>query len=61
MDYLGLAVEQDIDFLTFDFSGCGSSEGDTVTFGWKEVHDLHTVLTYLKNNFKTPSVVIWGR
>jgi hypothetical protein len=32
-----------------------------VTFGWKEVHDLHAVLTHLKNNFKTPSVVIWGR
>jgi len=32
-----------------------------VTFGWKEVQDLHAVLTYLKLNFKTHSVVIWGR
>jgi len=32
------------DLLTFDFSGCGNSEGDWVTLGWKEKDDLHAVL-----------------
>ena len=33
-----------IDLCTFDFSGCGNSEGEYVTLGWKEVKDLHAVL-----------------
>lgn len=37
-----------VDVCSFDFSGCGNSEGEYVTLGWKEVHDLHAVLTFLK-------------
>jgi alpha/beta superfamily hydrolase len=33
-----------IDLLAFDFSGCGNSEGEWVTLGWKEKDDLHAVL-----------------
>ena len=35
------------DLLTFDFSGCGNSQGEWVTLGWKEVDDLAAVLNYL--------------
>jgi len=33
-----------MDLLSFDFSGCGNSEGQWVTLGWKEKDDLHAVL-----------------
>lgn len=61
LNNLDIVMPLGIDFFTFDFSGCGNSEGDFVTFGWKEVHDLHTVLTYLKIQGLTSKVVIWGR
>ena len=38
-----------IDLLTFDFSGCGNSEGEWVTLGFKEKDDLHAVLQHLKD------------
>ena len=49
------------DLLTFDFSGCGNSEGEWVTLGWKEKDDLHSVLQYLESEGKTNKVVLWGR
>lgn len=33
-----------MDLLAFDFSGCGNSEGQWVTLGWKETDDLRAVL-----------------
>jgi pimeloyl-ACP methyl ester carboxylesterase len=33
-----------MDLLSFDFSGCGNSEGQWVTLGWKERDDLRAVL-----------------
>jgi pimeloyl-ACP methyl ester carboxylesterase len=56
-EILGLGI----DLCTFDFSGCGNSGGDYVTLGWKEVDDLHAVLTHLKAQEKTSKVVLWGR
>ena len=41
--------------IGFDFSGCGESEGEWVTLGWKEPSDLHSVLLHAKEvlGFKT--------
>ena len=49
-----------IDLLTFDFSGCGNSQGDWVTLGWKETDDLLSVLNWLVQR-NTTKVVFWGR
>jgi pimeloyl-ACP methyl ester carboxylesterase len=38
-----------LDLLSFDFSGCGNSDGKWVTLGWKETDDLRSVLQYLKD------------
>jgi len=38
-----------MDLLAFDFSGCGNSEGQWVTLGWKETDDLRAVLQWLKD------------
>ena len=31
--------------VTFDFSGSGRSQGELVTYGHNEMHDLHAVIT----------------
>ncbi len=36
-----------INLFSFDFSGCGRSEGEWVTLGWKERGDLHAVIKHL--------------
>ncbi len=50
-----------IDLFSFDFSGCGRSEGKWVTLGWKEKDDLHAVLEYLHSAGRTSKVILWGR
>lgn len=50
-----------MDLLSFDFSGCGNSEGQWVTLGWKERDDLRAVLQYLKDQGRTSKVALWGR
>ena len=50
-----------IDLLSFDFSGCGNSDGDWVTLGWKECDDLKAVLEHLVSRGRTSSVALWGR
>ena len=50
-----------IDLFTFDFSGCGNSDGDWVTLGWKETDDLRSVLNFLAQKGRTSKVAFWGR
>ena len=37
--------------IGFDFSGCGLSEGEWSTLGWKEPSELHAILEYCRDNF----------
>ena len=46
--------------VSFDFSGCGNSEGAFITLGWKEQEDLHAVLTYVKEQGYSKAI-LWGR
>lgn len=44
----------------FDFSGCGRSIGNTVTYGCKEKNDIHAIVEHLRGkNYK--KFVLWGR
>jgi hypothetical protein len=38
--YAEMVCSEGFNLLAFDFSGCGNSEGEWVTLGWKEKHDL---------------------
>lgn len=49
-----------VDLVCFDFSGCGISEGDFVTLGWKERYDLQSVLAYIKTVGNATKVILWG-
>lgn len=50
-----------ITVFTFDFSGCGISEGDYISLGWNEQDDLRTVVNYLRETEKVSFIGLWGR
>ena len=50
-----------MNLCTFDFSGCGKSEGDWVTLGFKEKLDLKSVIEYLNEHKRVSSIGLWGR
>ena len=58
---LSYLVTIGINVFSFDMSGCGHSEGDYVTLGYKEVFDVKMVVQYLRTNTKVSSIGIWGR
>ena len=39
-------------FFTFDFSGCGLSDGEYISLGVHESDDLEIVVNYLRNSGK---------
>lgn len=47
--------------FSFDFSGCGLSDGDWVTLGFKEQGDLQTVIEYLRSTEMVSMIGLWGR
>jgi pimeloyl-ACP methyl ester carboxylesterase len=54
-------LPMDMTVFCFDFSGCGKSEGEWVTLGHKEQHDLKTVINYLRSTRKVSVIGLWGR
>uniref|UniRef100_A0A6B2L2K4 Serine aminopeptidase S33 domain-containing protein n=1 Tax=Arcella intermedia TaxID=1963864 RepID=A0A6B2L2K4_9EUKA len=61
MDCLDLVSFYDLSLCCFDFCGCGLSEGDFVTLGWNEKHDIEVVMEYLIEHEKFSSFILWGR
>ena len=59
--YANSLIPAGMDLFTFDFSGCGNSDGAWVTLGWKEREDLRAVLQHLKDHGRTSKVALWGR
>ena len=51
----------DISLCSFDFSGCGLSEGEYISLGWHEKDDVDLVVTYLKSQKKIKKIALWGR
>jgi len=47
--------------FTFDFSGCGNSEGEWISLGWNERDDLDVVIKYLKSLGTVSNIAVWGR
>ena len=56
-----ILLPQNITVFSFDFSGCGQSEGEFVTLGWKEKDDLQCVIDYLRNTKRVSTIGLWGR
>lgn len=59
--YRNLLLPAGINIFSFDFSGCGLSEGEWVTLGHKEKKDLATVIAYLNSLGTVSKIGVWGR
>ncbi|CAD8049687.1 unnamed protein product [Paramecium primaurelia] len=57
--YVNDILNQNYMFLTFDFTGSGISDGNQVTYGYREIYDLQTVITHISQYVKT--IILWGR
>lgn len=42
--YVNLILKNGFSFISFDFSGSGISDGNIVTYGFKEIDDLNVIL-----------------
>ena len=60
-DSADLLLPQGINVFSFDFSGCGNSDGDWVSLGLKEQDDLAAVIDYLKQTDTFSTIGLWGR
>ena len=47
--------------FTFDFAGCGNSEGVYISLGYFEKEDVDCVFKYLRGLGTVSSIGIWGR
>jgi len=53
---LNIVLPLNITVFTFDFSGCGMSEGEYISLGWYEKDDLKTVIDYLRLTQKVSTI-----
>jgi len=54
-------LPRNICLFSFDFCGCGKSEGDYISLGYYEKEDVHTVINYLRFSNKVSTIGLWGR
>jgi alpha/beta superfamily hydrolase len=54
-------LSRDITLFTFDFAGCGLSEGEYISLGYFERGDVDTAFKYLRGLGTVSSIGIWGR
>lgn len=48
--------------ITFDFGGCGISDGEYISLGWFEKEDLLAVINHIRKNHKLlTNIGVWGR
>ena len=54
-------LPKNITLFSFDFCGCGKSEGDYISLGYYEQEDVDCVIDYLKKTHKVSTIGLWGR
>lgn len=59
--FLDYILPFNISLFCFDFSGSGKSEGDYVTLGYYERHDVKCVVDYLRGSGRVSTISLWGR
>ena len=47
--------------LAYDASGCGNSEGEYLTLGWRESNDIALIVDHLVNDHGQTEIALWGR
>ena len=54
-------LTNNITVFSFDFCGCGQSEGDYISLGYYEKQDVHCIIEYLIKSKKVSKIGLWGR
>ena len=54
-------LPKNICLFSFDFCGCGKSEGDYISLGYYEKEDVQCVIEYLLKSKKVSKIGLWGR
>lgn len=54
-------LPRNITVFSFDFAGCGRSEGEYISLGWHEQDDVECVVNFLRKSNKVSSIGLWGR
>lgn len=49
------------DLLSFDFAGCGMSEGQYLTLGYNEKEDVYSVIRRIRERYGVKDIILWGR
>eukprot|EP00668_Euglena_longa_P006164 GGOE01007308.1.p1 GENE.GGOE01007308.1~~GGOE01007308.1.p1 ORF type:complete len:605 (+),score=194.89 GGOE01007308.1:64-1878(+) len=61
LDMIRHLLPCNISVFTFDFAGCGLSEGEYVSLGYYEKGDLEAVVNYLEGTTRVSRIGVWGR
>lgn len=56
-----IGMQHQYSLCVFDFSGCGLSQGKTITLGLFEIEDIRVVARELVNVFGYSNIALWGR
>ena len=54
-------LQRNITVFSFDFCGCGKSEGEYISLGYYEKRDVHCAVEYLLKSKKVSKIGLWGR
>lgn len=54
-------LPNNITLFSFDFAGCGKSEGKYISLGYYERDDVEVVVNYLRGSKKVSTIGLWGR
>ena len=61
LDILDLVLGGGMSLFSFDFGGCGLSEGEYISLGWWEREDLDAVVKHLRECGTVSTLGLWGR
>lgn len=61
LPYVETLLNNSMSVCIFDFAGSGNSEGDYISLGFHEVHDVEVVIKYITDKFKISKIALWGR
>ena len=61
IEMLPLVLDQGCTLVTFDFCGCGKSDGDFISLGWYERDDCAAVVEHMRATNTVSTIGLWGR
>ncbi|KAL4429458.1 hypothetical protein ABPG74_001303 [Tetrahymena malaccensis] len=61
LNCLKVLLPQNITLFSFDFAGCGLSDGEYISLGWYEREDVDTIVNHLRSSGTVSTIGLWGR